>query len=155
MSAQGNPPEAPHIKGSDVDSSAGALLTRHATTEPALSAALAVQRSALELMRRELDLEPRELAAPDPCDHATLSDGSLHILSADGTSGALVSAWQGPGLRWLSASAIVSTEDGFSATRLLGLAGGGDVPHLNLGSKVEGGKVAGTAEWDSSTGGRS
>jgi hypothetical protein len=142
MSAHGNPAEAPHIKASDSDSSAAALVTRHASSEHALKAALAQQQSAVELLSGDLGLKPHELAASAPCDHATVSDGSLHMLSADGTSGALVSAWQGPSLRWLSSSTIVSPGQGFSATRLLGLAGGGsDVPHLSLSSKIEGGKV--------------
>lgn len=125
------------------DAAAADVMARMAASDPAFTAIVEVQEAALHLAREGLSLRAVHPGPPPPGLHASVSDGTLHIVSADGASATQAAAFQGGGLRWLSASTVASASQSFAATRLLGFVGAGsEAPHLSLGHKLEGGRVS-------------
>jgi hypothetical protein len=68
--------------------------------------------------------------------------GKLEVASDDGSAAAAVQSYSGPGVRWLSSSALARPGMGFGGTIMQGFAdGSSDVPHFLLEQTLFGGKV--------------
>ncbi|KAL4427619.1 hypothetical protein ABPG75_001708 [Micractinium tetrahymenae] len=108
-----------------------------AAANPAYAAALATQQAVLSLVADALQLETVCSSATGPC-------GAFAAASADGASGAAISAARGGGVHWLSASALANRAAGFGTTRLLGFVEGDrDAPHYTLEHTLAGDRVQG------------
>ncbi|EFN54590.1 expressed protein [Chlorella variabilis] len=80
--------------------------------------------------------------APALADAAAGPGVPLEVASPDGGAAVALQAFSGPGLRWLSASALASPSLGFGGAITAGFAEGcSDVPHFRLDHKLLGDQV--------------
>lgn len=86
--------------------------------------------------------------APALADAAAGPGVPLEVASPDGGAAVALQAFSGPGLRWLSASALASPSLGFGGAITAGFAEGcSDVPHFRLDHKLLGDQVRRGTLW--------
>ncbi|KAI3424951.1 hypothetical protein D9Q98_008333 [Chlorella vulgaris] len=104
-------------------------------SSPAYAAVRQTQAAVMQVFTDHLLLAPASDGSANP-------GGKLEVASDDGSAAAAVQSYSGPGVRWLSSSALARPGMGFGGTIMQGFAdGSSDVPHFLLEQTLFGGKV--------------